>query len=175
MLVKGMRGFVLKVLYPFLMFLGAIKKDKKEWFQRSIISLNNRLVVAEGGNVKKILILLPHCIQINKCDVRITNSIYNCKRCGKCAVKDLIGIAERNNMSIHIATGGTLARKIVFDVRPDAVVAVACERDLSSGIVDAYPMRVIGVHNERPNGPCFDTVVDVNKVELAINTLLRKT
>lgn len=173
MLAKTLRGFVLKVLYPFLMFVGAIFKSKKDDLQRLIIKLNNILVKKEGGGAKKILILLPHCIQINKCNVRITNEITNCKRCGRCPIKNLLDIAKTNNLSINIATGGTLARKIVMDTKPNAVVAVACERDLSSGIADAYPMKVFGVYNERPKGPCFDTIVDVKKVEEAIKIIKR--
>ncbi len=67
-----------------------------------------------------------------------------------------------------MATGGTLARKIVLDARPEAIVAVACERDLSSGIVDTFPMPVMGISNERPFGPCFNTRVDLEKVKEAI-------
>ncbi|MCL4490507.1 MAG: DUF116 domain-containing protein [Nitrospirae bacterium] len=165
-----LRGIVLKVLYPLLMFAGAFLKDRKDTFQLFIIDLNNRLVRAgaRGGGVKKILLLLPHCLQINECDIRITHNIYNCKRCGRCGIKDLIQIAEENDLSLFIATGGNLARRIVDDVRPEAIVAVACERDLSSGIADSYPMPVIGVPNERPFGPCLNTRVELTKVKEAI-------
>jgi hypothetical protein len=159
---------VLKVLYPMLMLVGAFLKDKKERLQLFVINLNNRLVRAAGIKTKRILLLLPHCLQINDCDVRITNDIYNCKRCGRCEIKDLIGIAEDNNLKLFVATGGSFARRIVSDVRPEAVVAVACERDLSSGIADAYPLPVLGIPNKRPFGPCFNTRVDLTKVKEAI-------
>ena len=48
-----MRGIVLRVYYPFLMFLSAFLKNKKEGFQRSVIHLNNRLVMAERTKTKK--------------------------------------------------------------------------------------------------------------------------
>ena len=32
-----------------------------------------------------------------------------------------------------------MARRKLFEYRPDAVIAVACERDLTSGVQDAYP------------------------------------
>lgn len=163
-----LRALVLKVLYPMLMLVGAFFKDKREKLQIFIIDLNNRLVRAQGLKTKRILLLLPHCLQINDCDVRITNDIYNCKRCGRCNIKDLIGVAEENNLKLFVATGGNLARRIVSDVRPEAVVAVACERDLSSGIADAYPLPVLGIPNERPFGPCFNTRVDLTKVKEAI-------
>ncbi len=159
---------VLKVLYPMLMLAGAFLKDKKERLQLLVIELNNKLVRAEGIKTKRILLLLPHCLQINECDVRITNDIYNCKRCGRCNIKDLISVADENNLKLFVATGGNLARRIVKDVKPEAVVAVACERDLSSGIADSYPLPVLGIPNERPYGPCFNTKVDIENVKEAI-------
>lgn len=167
--MKGLlRALVVKVLYPLLMLVGAFLKDKRERLQLFIIDLNNRLVRAQGFKTKRILLLLPHCLQINDCDVRITNDIYNCKRCGRCNIKDLISIADGNNLKLFVATGGNFARRIVMDIKPEAVVAVACERDLSSGISDAYPLPVLGIPNERPFGPCFNTKVNIEKVKEAI-------
>jgi uncharacterized protein len=164
---------VLKVLYPFLMLLSAFFKSRKEKFQHAIISLNNRLVRGEGLRTKKILLLLPHCLQTTECDIRLTHNIYNCARCGRCEIRDLIEIAEENGLDLFVATGGTLARKIVAESRPEAIVAVACERDLSSGIVDSYPLPALGIPNERPFGPCLNTRVDLEKVKEAIRFFSR--
>ena len=49
---------------------------------------------------------------------------------------------------------------------------MACERDLTSGIQDCYPLPVFGILNERPNGPCLDTFVPLDKVEEAIRLFL---
>lgn len=162
------RGFVLKVFYPFLMFLGTFMKDKKERYQHLIISMNNRLVKAENVKTKRILLLLPHCLQIDECNIRLTHNINNCERCGKCNIRDIIGLSEENNLELFVATGGTIARKVVKDVRPEAIVAVACERDLSSGLVDTYPLPVLGISNERPYGPCLNTQVNLAEIREAI-------
>ena len=53
----------LRFLYPMLMVIGS-SNDKKEQLQRFIINLNNKLVRAENPKTKKILLLLPHCLQI---------------------------------------------------------------------------------------------------------------
>jgi hypothetical protein len=150
------------------MFLGAFLKKRKEGFQRFVISLNNRLIRRQKFRTKKILLLLPHCLQIDKCTIRLTHNIYNCERCGRCEIRDLIGIAEENNLELFVATGGTIARKIVMEARPEAIIAVACERDLSSGLVDTFPLPVMGISNERPFGPCLNTRVDLEKVREAI-------
>jgi hypothetical protein len=75
---------VLKIFYPMLMLVAAFMKGKKEAFQYAIIRMNNKLVRAEKTKTKKILILLPHCLQISDCEIRLTHNIYNCKRCGRC-------------------------------------------------------------------------------------------
>jgi hypothetical protein len=168
-----LRGVVLRVYYPFLMFLSAFLKNRKESFQRSVININNRLVMAEKPKTKKILLLLPHCIQVSECTIRLTHNIYNCERCGRCEIKDLIEIAEENSLELFVATGGTIARKVVKEVMPEAIVAVACERDLSSGLVDTYPFPILGIPNERPYGPCFNTRVDLDKVKEAIRFFSR--
>ncbi len=174
MTCRLLRGLTLKVLYPFLMLLGAFSAERRERLQGFIISLNNRILRTEKPMASRILLLLPHCLQTNECDIRLTYNIYNCKRCGKCEIKDLIQIADDNNLNLFVATGGNLARKIVKDVRPQAIVAVACERDLSSGIVDTYPLPVLGIPNERPFGPCFNTRVSLEKVKEAIQFFCKK-
>ncbi len=164
------RGALLRLIYPLLMFFGSFFKNKKERLQFNIIEINNRLVKAEWSKNNtptqktRVLLLLPHCLQTDSCDVRITNNIYNCKRCGKCAISSIIKIAEEHELNLFVATGGTIARRIVKDTMPDAIIAVACERDLSSGIVDTYPLPVIGITNERPSGPCVNTMIDERRI-----------
>lgn len=165
---RWVRGATLKILYPLLMFAGSLAKNKKEKYQRFIIDLNNRLVARERVRPRKILLLLPHCLQISECDVRLTYNIYNCKKCGRCGIRDLIRIADENHLNLFIATGGSLARRVIGQIRPDAAVAVACENDLSSGIADTYPLPILGITNDRPCGPCIDTSVDLSKVKDAI-------
>jgi hypothetical protein len=122
------------------------------------------------GSVKpdRLLILLPHCIQINDCNIKITGDVHRCKGCGKCEIKDLVSISDRCGVDLSVATGGTLARRIIKEKRPKAIIAVACERDLTSGIVDSYPLPVIGILNQRPFGPCINTRVDMKDVQEAL-------
>jgi hypothetical protein len=172
---RFIRGVLLKFCYPLLMLAGSFSKDNKERLQALVIRLNNRLVLKEGVRARKLLLLLPHCLQIDQCRIRLTHNIYNCERCGKCEIRDLIGMAGDRGIELFVATGGNLARRIVHDVNPGAIVAVACERDLSSGIADTYPLPVIGIPNERPFGPCLNTRVDLQKVEGAIEALCNGT
>jgi hypothetical protein len=98
--------------------------------------------------------------------------VENCKACGKCKIKDLVALSEKYHVPASVATGGTLARRIVVEKRPTVIIAVACERDLTSGIQDSYPIPVFGILNNRPFGPCYDTDVDLELVEQGMITFL---
>ena len=165
-----LRGVVAKVLFPFMILMGKVVGVSKVRIQQSFIELNNHLVRSNRHLIRpdRLLILLPHCIQDFDCQVKITGNIKNCKGCGKCEIKDLIELSEQYHLKIAVATGGTLARRIIVENRPKAIVAVACELDLTSGIQDSYPIPVIGILNDRPNGPCINTKVEIEKVRSAI-------
>jgi hypothetical protein len=171
---RRIRGVVIRVLFPLLVVVGKFVGIGKHQVRRSFVAINNQLVLAEAKKVKpeKLLILLPHCLQHHDCTVRITGSVSNCKACGKCRIKDLAALSDRFGVSVAVATGGTLARRIVVDKRPEMIIGVACERDLTSGIQDSYPIPVYGILNRRPFGPCYDTDVDMEMVEKGIITFL---
>jgi len=163
------------VLFPFMILMGRLVGISKERVQQSFIELNNHLIRSNRNQTSpnNLLILLPHCIQDFDCQIKITGNIRNCKGCGKCEIKDLIELSDQYQVKIAVATGGTLARRIIVDNRPKAIVAVACEHDLTSGIQDVYPIPAIGILNDRPNGPCINTKVDIQKVKDAILYFLR--
>jgi hypothetical protein len=165
-----LRGVVAKVLFPFMILMGRLVGVSKEKVQQSFIELNNHLVRSNrhGTRPNNLLILLPHCIQDFDCQIKITGNVKNCQGCGKCEIKELVELSDQYQVKMAVATGGTLARRIIVENRPEAIVAVACELDLTSGIQDSYPIPVIGILNERPNGPCINTKVDIQKVRDAI-------
>jgi hypothetical protein len=167
---QKLRGITAKVLFPLMILMGRFVGVSKEKVQQSFIELNNHLVRSNHrrSRPQRILLLLPHCIQNFDCPIKITGNVKNCKRCGKCEIKDLIELGDEFQVKIAVATGGTLARRIIVENKPEAIVAVACELDLTTGIQDVYPIPVIGILNERPFGPCINTRADIQKVKKAI-------
>lgn len=165
-----------RFLFPITIIIGKLLGWSEDRVKNSFIQVSNHLVKAGKYDkpIKKILILAPHCIQWVYCPHKITIDISNCKECGKCQVSELIKLARKYDIRLRIATGGTLARKAVKDIKPGAIVAIACERDLTSGIKDVSGIPVIGVINERPEGPCCNTCVDLRKVEDSINFFLKR-
>jgi uncharacterized protein len=171
---RFMRGVVIKFLLPVIEMMGKAIGIPRDRIRQSFVAMNNSLVMSQKLSIKpdRILILLPHCLQLFDCEIKVTGSIDKCIRCGRCDIKGLAEVAEKYRIDISVATGGTLARKVIIEKRPKLVVAVACEGDLTSGIKDCYPLPVIGVLNDRPFGPCFNTKVDVEKIEAALESVL---
>jgi hypothetical protein len=168
------RGLTVKLFLPVMVLLGKALGVKKHNIMLSFISVNNELVQAEASRYKPedVLLLMPHCLQSSKCGRRLTYDITNCERCGLCPIAGLLELHDLYGVNLAIATGGTIARRIVVQMRPRLIIAVACYRDLASGIQDAYPLPVYGVLNERPHGPCLDTLVDHAELVEALKRFL---
>jgi hypothetical protein len=168
--------YSIKAVYPIMISFCDLFKIEKDAIRRFFSEINNRVVIQKNKklNPEDILMIAPHCLQKASCKHKITGDINNCKRCGGCDINGLFDLCTSYNINLQIVTGGTLARKIIKDYRPKGVIAIACERDLSHGILDVKGIPVIGVKNERPNGPCYNTCVDIDKVEKAIKQFLRR-
>jgi hypothetical protein len=171
---RFMRLVVIKFLLPMIELVGRGLGLDRDNIRQSFIAMNNSLVISQRQKVRpdRILVLLPHCIQLFDCEIKVTGDIRKCVQCGRCDIKGLVGIGQKYRVDISVATGGTLARKVIVEKRPKLVLAVACERDLTSGIKDCYPLPVIGILNNRPFGPCFNTTVDTAKIDEALSQVL---
>lgn len=158
---------LLHELYPALIWLTGFFKTDKDALGIAYIQTNNHIIKSLVSPVPadKMLVLLPHCLQWNECPYKVTGSGERCIACGKCMIGELRALAKDMGLPFVIATGGTLARKAIAENRPELIVAVACERDLAAGIYDMRKLPVIGLLNERPEGPCKNTRVDMDALK----------
>lgn len=164
------RSVTVTFLFPIAATLSQLLGVSRSRLRTSFVKVNNSLTKAQRKRIggERLMVLLPHCLQIDICNRKITSDVNNCIRCGRCAVGKFVELGERYGLSMEVVNGGSLARRRVALFRPDAIVAVACERDLTLGIQDVYPIPVFGVINDRPHGPCFNTSVDMALFEEAI-------
>ncbi len=145
-------GFFLTIIYK----LAEIFKISKDKIGNSFIKLNNILIYSKKIKkpIKNLLILLPRCL--NK-DTR----------------EKVMEIIKKYNCKVFIATGGSSARQVVKKEKPDAIIGVACERDLVSGMKDSSKkISIIAIENKRPEGPCKNTIIDIQNLENAIKYFL---
>jgi hypothetical protein len=172
---QAFTSFTIAVLFSIAPTLAQLVGIKRNRLRTSFVKVNNALTRAMWRRIRgdRIVVLLPHCLQIDVCNRKLTTDVNNCLRCGKCPVGRLLELGEKYGLHLEIVNGGTLARRRVAAFRPSGIVAVACERDLTFGIQDVHPVPVYGVINDRPNGPCLNTCVDMAMVEQAIRFFRR--
>jgi hypothetical protein len=129
---------------------------KRDWVEHAAIDVYNTLAVRRGRTVGKgeLLVLIPRCLS-------------------KQALDGVLEIAGRYEVPVFVATRGQLARRVIRERRPRAVVAVACERDMMTGLRDvAGKLPVLGLTMQLPNGPCRDAAIDLDQMEKWVQGLV---
>ena len=168
------RGVTNRFFLPGMELLARLAGISSNEVRRSFIKVNNELTqnLTSFFQPDRILILLPHCLQRSDCAIRINSTVDACKRCGRCPIAGLLLLRDQYGVRLAVATGGTIARRLVVETRPLLIIAVACERDLTSGIQDTHPLPVYGILNSRPEGPCCNTLVDLALIEDALRRFI---
>ncbi|HEX4602197.1 MAG TPA: DUF116 domain-containing protein [Gemmatimonadales bacterium] len=122
---------------------------RRDWVEHAAIDIYNALAKRRRSRVGRgeLLVLIPRCLS-------------------KQALDGVLAIAGRYEVPVFVATRGQLARRVIRERRPRAVVAVACERDMMTGLRDvAGKLPVLGLTMRLPNGPCRDALVDLDTME----------
>ena len=122
---------------------------RRDWVENAAVKVYNGLAVRRGRKVNQgeLLLLIPRCLS------RVT-------------LDGVLGIAGKYGVPVFVATRGQLARRVIRERRPRAVVAVACERDMVSGLHDvAGKIPVLGLTMTLPSGPCKDAALDLAQLE----------
>jgi len=130
------------------------KFGRRDWVENAAVKIYDGFAAARGRKVGKgeLLLLIPRCLS-------------------KSALDGVLGIAGKYEVPVFVATRGQLARRVIRERRPRAVVAVACERDMVTGLHDvAGKVPVLGLTMTLPSGPCKDAGVDLGKLEEWVRT-----
>jgi hypothetical protein len=149
-------GWLLKTL-RLASRVGEVFGVQRDWTDNAAIAVYNRLAWAREWRVRanEVLILIPRCLS-------------------RTALEGVMDIAKRYDVATFVATRGAYARQAIRERRPKAVVAVACERDMVSGLHDvAGRLPVLGLTMQLPNGPCKDASLDLAQMEAFVRKYLR--
>jgi hypothetical protein len=136
--------------------VGELFGVQRDWTDNAAVRVYNRLAWAREWKVRanEMLILIPRCLS-------------------RAALDGVMDIAKRHDIATFVATRGAYARQVIRERRPRAVVAVACERDMVSGLHDvAGRLPVLGLTMQLPNGPCKDASIDLQKMERFVRKYL---
>ena len=131
----------LLALLPKSVWLGRKFGICRDRVSNSFIKVHNVVLKAYPNRLsaERLLVLLPRCLE------RSTRSQV-LDRLNRLAIKTVT------------AAGGEEARKAILENRPSLILAIACERDLISGLKDvADRIPVLAIPNKRPQGPCKNT------------------
>jgi len=122
---------------------------RRDWVENAAVKVYNALALLRGRKVGKgeLLLLIPRCLSKETLD-------------------GVLAIAGKYGVPVFVATRGQLARRVIRERRPRAVVAVACERDMVSGLHDvAGKIPVLGLTMTLPSGPCKDALLNMEQLE----------
>jgi hypothetical protein len=152
----GGREISLTFLIPMALRFGMKLGISKDIIGNSFVKVSNLLIKTTAKRIKPetLLILLPRCLK-------------------KSLIQTITGFSKQLHIPVYTVPGGERARELVMQLQPKAIIGVACERDLISGIQDVIArIPVIGIPNIRPEGPCKNTEIDLLEFEKAVQTFL---
>lgn len=130
----------------------------RDWVEHAAIDVYNNFAERRRRKVGKgeLLVLIPRCLS-------------------KATLDGVLDVAGRYEVPVFVATRGQLARRAIRERRPRAVVAVACERDMVTGLHDvAGKIPVLGLTMQLPAGPCKDAVIDMEKFESWVRSFVEE-
>jgi hypothetical protein len=142
-------------LLPKVVWLGRRFGQSRDKVGHSFIQVNNAVTRLHGSQIGEpsLLVLLPRCLRVS---IR----------------KEIKQMVEKYPCRMSTVGGGEEARKEIRKQRPDFIIAMACERDLITGIKDvALHVPVIGIPNQRPEGPCKNTLVSLEEFKSALDSI----
>jgi uncharacterized protein len=141
---------------PFMAFCARPFGLSRDRIGSSCIALTNRLtrLRLHYHHVQQSLMLLPRCLS---------------RQC----VAEIREIAAGWNCPVVQVGTNAVARQKVHEFKPQAVIAIACERDLVSGLYDfGHRMPIMVIANRRSKGPCLEATVDNGQLKAILEDVL---
>lgn len=132
-----------------------ISKDRLGY---SLLEIHNDVTRMKMRKARegRLLVLSPRCLDRDTAEqIRALATEYDC--------------------DFYMAPTGAQARQKVVQAKPSAIIGIACERDLITGIRDvgAY-FPVLGVTNKRPIGPCKGAFIDMNELRSGLDVFVNR-
>src|ERR1019366_2755971 len=137
-------------LLPMMRFTSrvAARFGRRDRVENAAVKVYNALALRRAQKVDtgELLLLIPRCLS-------------------RATLDGVLALAGRYGVPVFVVTRGR---------RPRAVVAVACERDMVSGLHDvAAKVPVLGLTMTLPAGPCKDAALDLASLEKYLQAFVK--
>lgn len=116
------------------------------------------------------VVFLPQCLRARDCPAELGKYGYECQQCGRCGISEIVQITkDLGYKGAFILPGGSLAKKILYEMKPKASLGVACSKELVLGSFLCEKMGVIGQGFGLLKDGCINTVVDMQGLSDVLN------
>jgi len=117
------------------------------------------------------MVFLPQCIRCTaKCQAHEEGAEHVCVECGSCKAGDIVRRgADLGYLGVRILKGGSAVARLVDELKPGAVLGVACHFEGALGILECerlgIPVQCVSLLRDG----CADTDVDLEEVLQLMN------
>jgi hypothetical protein len=112
------------------------------------------------------MVFLPQCLRCTaECQAHEEGAEHVCAECGACKAGDIVRRGgELGYLGVRILKGGSAVTRLVDELKPGAVVGVACHFEGALGILECerlgIPVQCVSLLRDG----CADTDVDLDQV-----------
>ena len=145
--------------------------EEQELFQLYVETKNRSMIesFAATPNNERV-VLLPQCLRAKDCPAEIGEYGYECQQCGRCSVAKIMQLTkELGYKGTFIMPGGSLAKKVLVELKPKASLGVACYKELVMGSYLCEKVGVIGQGVELLKDGCINTIVNMKALKDALH------
>lgn len=131
------------------------------------VDLVNRMEASRFNRVpiRSVMVFLPHCLRHAKCPAPQDEEGYHCRECGKCKIAEVVKLSRKAGSKVFILPGASMLPRLLSKHKPEAVVGVACFRELSMAVnlVTKLKIPLQAIFLSRDG--CKDTDFDVYELK----------
>ena len=116
------------------------------------------------------LVILPHCLRAtDSCAAEERAAEYTCAKCRACKIAEITEKAEElGYLGVRILKGGSAVSAVLKEVKPRAVLGVACNFEGALGALECERMGIAVQFVALARDGCADTDVDIQEVLQAL-------
>ena len=138
---------------------------------RLYVESKNRSLIQNFASTpyNKRILLLPQCLRSKDCPAELGKYGYECQECGRCIIKTIKQISKKlGYKGTFILPGGSIAQKLLLELKPQACIGVACFKELVLGSFLCEKIGIIGQGVALLRDGCINTIVDLKSLNDAL-------